>query len=179
MPPKISLGTHLSMALAQYCSPSGIPRFPTSDNRRDGIHYHHIKGHFSHTLRLRARDQYTLSTLIGGNGGAGGSSSLPSHFAWESSGVSMWMQDGCKSLHGFLHCIKWIMFHGHLVYFQEPPLGGRPNTNHRETMALRTLTTVRLLYFIMCEDPHEWEFSEIVVGWGPGHIWLHTTLEAP
>jgi hypothetical protein len=26
---------------------------------------------------------------------------------------------------------------------------------NRETMALRTLTTVDLFYFIMCEDPHE------------------------
>ena len=32
------------------------------------------------------------------------------------------------SLHGFLHGIKWIMFHGHLDYFQKPPLGGTPNT---------------------------------------------------
>ena len=41
---------------------------------------------------------------------------------------SKWMQDGCKSLHGFLHRIEWIMFHGHLDYFQKPPLEGRPNT---------------------------------------------------
>jgi hypothetical protein len=27
-----------------------------------------------------------------------------------------------------LHGIKWIIFHGHLDYFQKPPLGGRPNT---------------------------------------------------
>ena len=27
----------------------------------------------------------------------------------------------------FLHGIKWIMFHGHLDYFQKPPLGGSPN----------------------------------------------------
>jgi hypothetical protein len=26
----------------------------------------------------------------------------------------------------------------------------------------------------MCEDSHE-----IALGWGPGHIWLHTTLEGP
>jgi len=32
------------------------------------------------------------------------------------------------SLHGFLHGIEWIMFHGHLDYFQKPSLGGRPNT---------------------------------------------------
>ena len=26
----------------------------------------------------------------------------------------------------------WIMFHGHLDYFQKPPLGGRPNTKPRD-----------------------------------------------
>ena len=35
--------------------------------------------------------------------------------------------DGYKSLHGFLHRVKWNMFHGHLDYFQKPALGGRPN----------------------------------------------------
>ena len=38
------------------------------------------------------------------------------------------MQDGCKSLHGFLHGIEWIIFHDHLDCFQKPPLGGGPNT---------------------------------------------------
>ena len=33
-----------------------------------------------------------------------------------------------QSLHGFLHGIKWMVFHGHLDYFQKPPLGGSPNT---------------------------------------------------
>ena len=42
-------------------------------------------------------------------------------------------------------------------------------------MALQTLTTVDLFYFIMREDPHEQKFIEIAVGWGPGHIWLHYT----
>ena len=41
---------------------------------------------------------------------------------------SMWMQDVCKSLHGFLHGIAWIMFHDHLDYSQKLSLGGRPNT---------------------------------------------------
>ena len=41
---------------------------------------------------------------------------------------NMWMQDGCKSLHGFLHGIKWTMCHGHSEYFQKPPPGGMPNT---------------------------------------------------
>jgi hypothetical protein len=41
---------------------------------------------------------------------------------------SMWMQDGCKSLHGFLHGIIWTTFHGHLDYFPKPLLRGRSNT---------------------------------------------------
>ena len=32
------------------------------------------------------------------------------------------------SLHGFLHGIEWIVFHGHLDCFLKPPLGGRSNT---------------------------------------------------
>ena len=31
----------------------------------------------------------------------------------------------------------------------------------------------------MHENPHEHKFIEIAFGWGPGHIWLHTTLEGP
>ena len=31
-------------------------------------------------------------------------------------------------LHGFLNGIKWIMFHGYLDYFQNPPLRPWPNT---------------------------------------------------
>ena len=31
-------------------------------------------------------------------------------------------------VYGFLHGIKWIVFHGHLDYFPKPSLGGRPNT---------------------------------------------------
>ena len=34
-----------------------------------------------------------------------------------------WMQ----SIRGFIHGSEWIMFHGHLDYSQEPPLGGRSN----------------------------------------------------
>ena len=37
-----------------------------------------------------------------------------------------------ESLHGFLHGIKWIMFHGHLDYLQKPFLGDRPNTKPRD-----------------------------------------------
>ena len=46
------------------------------------------------------------------------------------------------------------MSYSHLDYFQKPPLGSRPNTNPGAT-ALETLTTVDLLYMIMCEDPRK------------------------
>jgi hypothetical protein len=52
-------------------------------------------------------------------------------------------------------------------------------TQNQETMALQTLTTIDLFYFIMCEDPHEWKFIDLAFGWGPGHTWFHTTLEGP
>ena len=64
------------------------------------------------------------------------------------------MQDGCKvhmdsymASNGSCFMVTWIIFKNHLL---EVGL-----TQNRETMALRTLTTVDLFYFIMCEDPHE------------------------
>ena len=62
------------------------------------------------------------------------------------------MEDGCKVYMDSY--IKWIMFHDHLDYFQNHLLEVGL-TQNPETMALRTLTTVDLLWFIMCEDPHE------------------------
>ena len=53
-------------------------------------------------------------------------------------------------MRGFLHGIQWIMGHGHLDYFQKPPLGGRPNTKPGDHG-----TIVGLFYFIMREDLHE------------------------
>ena len=39
----------------------------------------------------------------------------------------MWIAWWMLSLHGFLHGIEWVMFHGHLDCFQEPYLGGGLN----------------------------------------------------
>ena len=79
-----------------------------------------IRGHFTHGTE--GPWPCTSSTLIGGKGGAGPSSL---HIILE--GL---MERECtmdESLHGFLHDINWIMFHGQLVYFQKPLLGGMPN----------------------------------------------------
>ena len=90
----------------------------------------------------------------------------------------MWMQDGGKvymnfymASNGSCFMVTWTIFKYHLL-----EAGLTPN---RETMALRTLTTIDLFNFIRCEDLHEEKLVEITFGWGPGHIWLHTTLESP
>ena len=64
------------------------------------------------------------------------------------------MQDGCKvymdsymASNGSCFMVTWTISKNHLL---EVGL-----TQNRETMALRTLTTVGLFYFIMCEDPRE------------------------
>jgi hypothetical protein len=64
------------------------------------------------------------------------------------------MQDGCKvymdsymASNGPSSMVIWNIFKNHLL---EVGL-----TQDWETMALQTLTTVGLFYFIMCEDLHE------------------------
>jgi hypothetical protein len=43
--------------------------------------------------------------------------------------------------------VTWTIFKEHLLKVDLK--------ENRETMALRTLTTLDLSYFIMCEDPHK------------------------
>jgi hypothetical protein len=89
----------------------------------------------------RARDQYTSSTLIGGKGRAGPSSLYTTLEGPTEYVNARWM----SSLHGFLHDIKWIMFHGHLDYFKNHLLEVGLTQNW-EAMALWMLTTVDLFY---------------------------------
>jgi hypothetical protein len=65
------------------------------------------------------------------------------------------MQDGCEvymdsymTLNESCFMVTWTIFKNHLL---EVGL----TQNHWETISFRTLTTVDLLYIIMCEDPHE------------------------
>ena len=129
----------------------------------------------SHT-RLRAHDHYASSTPIGGKGGAG--PSLP-HTTLEGPTEyvnAKWME----SLHGFLHIIKRIMFHGHLDYFQKPPLRGRPNTNPRDHNTLNAHNHWFILLYHMWRPTWTKQNPiKIAFNWWPGHIWLHTTLKGP
>ena len=80
-------------------------------------------------------------------------------------------------MHGFLHgngscfMVTWTTFTHHIL---EKCL-----IQNWETMALRSLTSVDLVYVLSCvKTPHEYNFIDITFGWGFGHIWLHTTLGA-
>ena len=70
------------------------------------------------------------------------------------------------------------MFHGLLDYFQKPPLGGRPNTKPRDHDTLNAHNRWFILFYHVWE-PVWIESIKTTFGWGPGHIWLHTTLEHP
>ena len=88
------------------------------------------------------------------------------------------MQGGCKvymdsytALNGSCFMVTWTVLKNHLL---EVGL-----TQNWETMALRTLTTTTLSYFIMCEDPAWIEIQWYSIWLRAGHVWLHTTLEGP
>ena len=66
-------------------------------------------------------------------------------------GVSEWRW--IQSLHGFVHDIKWIVFHGHLDdYFQKPPLEGGLNTKSGDHGNPKSHIYWFIIIFIMCED---------------------------
>jgi hypothetical protein len=67
-------------------------------------------------------------------------------------GVQVYM-DSCMALNGSCFMVTWVIFENRLL---EVSL-----TWNRETMVLRTFTTVDLFYSIMWEDPHERKFIEM------------------
>ena len=66
-------------------------------------------------MRLTAHDHYASSPFIGGKGGAGPSLPYTTLEGPTEYVNAKWMQ----SLAGFVHGIEWIMFHGHLDYFNK------------------------------------------------------------
>ena len=83
------------------------------------------------------------------------------------------MQDGCKvymrsymASNGSCFMVSWIIFKNHLLKVSL--------TQNQKTMALRTYSQP-LIYFILSRVRN---FGK-AFGWGPGHIWLHITLEGP
>ena len=117
----------------------------------------------AHT-RLRALDQYTSSTLIGGKGRASPSSLHNTLEAPTKYVHARWMW----SLHGFLHGIIWIMFHSHLDYFQKPPLGSRLNRKLGDHGTPNAHNRRFILFY------HAWGPSWIEIRWNSN--WLRARL---
>ena len=74
--------------------------------------------------------------------------------------------------HGSCFMVTWNIF-------QKPPLGGRPNTNPRDHDTLNAHNRWFILFYHVWDTCMNRKFIEIAFGWGPSHIWLHTTLEDP
>ena len=107
----------------------------------------------SHT-RLRARDHYTWSTLIGGNGRPGPSSlhttlEGPTEYTSECKMDVKFYMDSYMVLSGSCFMVTWTIFRTHLL---EIGL-----TQNWETMALQILTTVDLFY--SNDISYEWVFK--------------------
>ena len=65
------------------------------------------------------------------------------------------MQDGCKAYMDSYMASNGSCFMFTWIILKNPYLLKVNLTQNQETMTLRTLTTAGLVYFIMCEDPHE------------------------
>ena len=83
------------------------------------------------------------------------------------------------SLHGFLHDIEWIVFHGHWDYFfKKPPCGGRFKlTQNWDIMAFWCSQPLIYSIFSFVRTCTNRNLFGIAFGWGPSHKWLCTTLE--
>ena len=109
---------------------------------------------------LRAYDHYTSGTLIGGKGRAG-----PSSLHTKLEGPTKYVNARCMwSLYGFLHDIKWIIFHRRLDYFQIQSLGGRSNTKPGDRGTLNAHKCWLTLFY------HVWGPAWIDIHWNS--IWL-------
>ena len=70
------------------------------------------------------------------------------------------------------------MFHGHLDYFQKPPLGGRPNTKPEDHFTPNTHNNWFVLFYCV------WEPAWIEIHWnntwlrGRSHVIAHYTWES-
>ena len=96
--------------------------------------------------RLRAHDHSSSSTLIGGKGRAGPSSLL--HYTRETNGVCECTMDVKSTWIPIWHVmdhVSWSL--GFIFKNQLLEVVGLPQ-NHRETTALRTITTVGLFHHV-------------------------------
>ena len=94
-------------------------------------------------------------------------SKFPSQYTWGDQG-SKWMQDGCKIyMNSYMASIRSCFLVTRTIL--KFTLGDRPNKKHG------TPKSHNHIFY------HVWGLRRNInsFGWGPCHIWLHTTLEGP
>ena len=134
-----------------------------------------LKGRFTHDT-ASPRDRYISATLIGGKGGAG-----PSSLAGPTGvGRGEWNARCMGAKSTWLPTWHWMecMFMVMWIVFQKPLLGGRPDANPSRDDGILDIPSRWFNYVLSCARAHvNRPFVEIAYGSGPGHIWLHATLE--
>ena len=95
---------------------------------------------------LRAHAHYDSSTLVGGEGGAGGPSSL-FHTTLRDQLQGMWIRDGCKFYVDFYMASTGSCCMVTWTIFTKPPLGGRPNTTTGDHGPLNAHNRWSILYY--------------------------------
>ena len=99
---------------------------------------------------------------------------LCSRDQWSKDANARWMQ----SLHGFQHGIKWIMHVSwSLGLFSRTTHGGRPNTKPCDHYTPNAPNRWFILWYHALGPPTNGDSLKEHLVAGPGHMWLHTTLE--
>jgi hypothetical protein len=129
---------------------------------------HKLKSHFTHKTKSPWPLHYKHSHWWRRRS----QSEFASHYAWGTNWACECKMDVKSTWISTRHQMDQISWSLRLL------LGGSPNTKPGD----HDTPTAHNRWFILFY--HVWgptwiEFIEIVFGWGPGHIWLHTTLEGP
>ena len=112
--------------------------------------------------------------------GWGRSNFATSHYSWGTIG-SKGLQDGCRAHVDSCMASIGSCFMVTWTHLQKPHVGGRSNTKPGDHGTLNAHNHWFILFYHVWG--HAWIYIyiyiEIAFGWGPGHIWLQTTLEDP
>ena len=91
-------------------------------------------------------------------------SKFASHYAWGTNGVCEYKMDVKSTWIPSYVASNGLCFHGHLDYFQKPPLGGKPNTKPGDHDTPQTHNHCFILFY------HVWGLAWIEIHWNS--IWL-------
>ena len=88
---------------------------------------------------------------------------------------SKFKQDGCKIYIDSYMALSGSCF---IIIFKDPPFGGRLQTEPWD-LGIPKSYNHWLIILSLVRTPYEYKFIVTTFGWGPGNLWLHSTLEGP